>query len=775
LTTGESRSRVFSLIAILALLVGLNFIQPGSPAMAAPAEATAAAGDQNAATISDGEWHHCLDSDYDGRAFLSPCGGDRTYYQQWQAVGSTLVDVQTGLCLDGNDRGDIYTSPCDPNQQNPYQHWHGSKGKQVIFNEKTERFLTADDTGVIGGAYIGLDRQQWTTSAVAGACGIEPLTMVIDHAEDEFVYVVKDPFVSQANGRRHVHFSVTNTDTHTVTAETSTRFGVEFAYRGLKASGDHQWSDGTSTSTAVAVTSAFDADVPQGVTKMEAGWAVFRHALTFHWHRAAKDCTDLTSGEQTLKVPYGQGFGWDCDPKPDCRQALEKANQDSLGYIPKDPDGSGGQAGGSSLRSSARQEAPREASQTGAPAAVYKFDHGLIARSGPTPPPPPAARKPTTVTYTGARSADYHAPFLASARVNSRSAPVGLGTVTFSLGHTSCTAAQGPAGDAACQLTPKDPPGQVPLRIRYSGTPDYLPSSTEVPFTIRKAVSNLRYTGTKRVANAQPAQLSGILTEGETGNTPIAGRSVQLGLGEGGDKQTCMATTDTHGAASCAIPAVKQPLNADATVPVTADFGGDAYYLPSADKAVARLEYYTGQARGLSASVNLPLASLSVGPSPDTGFVRTASATRTDTPCTASAGALLVNADALCPQVTTRLAPGTAQATTQVAHVHVGLPGVPVIDISGLTATSTSTCTTTSGSATMTLAIAGRRLAVPTAPNSTIPLPGGGRIVIDEQAPVNGADSGLLVRAAHIVVPGASGPLVDVSIGTAQSAAHNCR
>lgn len=147
---------------------------------------------------------------------MSPCGGDRTYYQQWQAVGSTLVDVQTGLCLDGNDAGAIYTEPCHP--QDAYQNWHGSKGKQVIFNEKTERFLSASETGVIGGAYLGFDRQQWTTTATAGVCDIEPLTMVIDHVQDEFVYVTNSPFVSQANGRRHVHFSVTSTNTKGVKA-----------------------------------------------------------------------------------------------------------------------------------------------------------------------------------------------------------------------------------------------------------------------------------------------------------------------------------------------------------------------------------------------------------------------------------------------------------------------------------------------------------------------------------------------------------------------------
>ncbi|MGI5517264.1 choice-of-anchor P family protein [Streptomyces sp. CA-106131] len=79
------------------------------------------------------------------------------------------------------------------------------------------------------------------------------------------------------------------------------------------------------------------------------------------------------------------------------------------------------------------------------------------------------------------------------------------------------------------------------------------------------------------------------------------------------------------------------------------------------------------------------------------------------------------------------------------------------------------------GSVTMSLAIAGSRVVVPTAPNSAIPFPGGGRIVVNEQSPAPKADSGLTVRAVHIMVPGVSGQLVDIAVGTATSAAHNCR
>lgn len=289
-----------------------------------------------------------------------------------------------------------------------------------------------------------------------------------------------------------------------------------------------------------------------------------------------------------------------------------------------------------------------------------------------------------------------------------------------------------------------------------------------------RQATNLTYTGTKHIANGTPAHLSAALHKGRTGTTPIPGRTVKLTLGKGSNSQACTAKTNSHGTAACSIPAVHQPLNADATVPVSARFAGDRYYLPSETSAHVRLEYYTGRATGITASVRLPLVTLAVGPTPDTGPIRTASVSRTGTPCAARAGTLLVNAEELCPQVVTRLNPGTAEATVRAADVRIGLPGLPVITLSGLTATSTSTCTAEVGSATVTLTIAGSRVAVPTAPNSAIPLPGGGRIVVNEQSPAPDAESGLTVRAVHIVVPGASGHLVDIAVGTATSAAHNC-
>lgn len=38
-------------------------------------------------------------------------------------VTGTHQNKQTGLCLDGNANGRIYSSICDPNRRNPYQQW----------------------------------------------------------------------------------------------------------------------------------------------------------------------------------------------------------------------------------------------------------------------------------------------------------------------------------------------------------------------------------------------------------------------------------------------------------------------------------------------------------------------------------------------------------------------------------------------------------------------------------------------------------------------------
>ncbi|MET8243782.1 choice-of-anchor P family protein [Streptomyces sp. NPDC005202] len=379
---------------------------------------------------------------------------------------------------------------------------------------------------------------------------------------------------------------------------------------------------------------------------------------------------------------------------------------------------------------------------------------------------PPTASK---LTYTGATTADYHDAFTASAQLTAGGSPVSGADVDFTLGSQSCTGTTDASGTASCSLTPQDVPGTTTITASFAGNATTAPSSTSVPFTITKEETTLAYTGPAKIANGTPVHLSGTLTEDAT--VPIAGRTVSFALGTGASQQSCAGTTDAAGHASCTIDKANQPLNDAATVPMTASFDGDAYYRPSKATAQLKLEYYTGRAYGITGKVDLLLTQLDLKPTPDTGAIRTAQASSTDTPCAASVDAVVITAHALCPKVVTSLAPGTSKATTTVKDASIGIPGLPVIGISGLTASSTSTCQKAAGNATFTLTIAGVPTTVPTAPNSTLDLGGGAKLVVNEQTPVPGADFGLTVNAVHLT---AAGGLVDVVVGSATSDAHNC-
>jgi chitinase len=60
----------------------------------------------------------CLDSNPQGSVYTDPCNGGN--YQNWQFFGYTIRNRQTGLCLDSN--GSAYTLPCNGGN---YQNWMG--------------------------------------------------------------------------------------------------------------------------------------------------------------------------------------------------------------------------------------------------------------------------------------------------------------------------------------------------------------------------------------------------------------------------------------------------------------------------------------------------------------------------------------------------------------------------------------------------------------------------------------------------------------------------
>jgi hypothetical protein len=168
----------------------------------------------------------------------------------------------------------------------------------------------------------------------------------------------------------------------------------------------------------------------------------------------------------------------------------------------------------------------------------------------------------------------------------------------------------------------------------------------------------------------------------------------------------------------------------------------------------------------------LLLVNLHLPPQPDTGQVRTATASSTTTPCTVSLSTLLISAHSLCPNVTVTLAPGKSTATSKVQDVTIGIPGLPVIKATAIQSVSTSTCTAATGSVTIAnLTIGGVAVNANVGPNTGIDLGGLAKLILNEQLPVPGADRGLTVNALHVLVLDGT---VNVVVASATSDAHNC-
>ncbi|WKX14075.1 choice-of-anchor P family protein [Streptomyces sp. NL15-2K] len=395
----------------------------------------------------------------------------------------------------------------------------------------------------------------------------------------------------------------------------------------------------------------------------------------------------------------------------------------------------------------------------------------------PTPTPTPTPEKiATTTAYTGrirvVNGKDF--PVVAALR-DVDGSPVSGRTLNFALGsgntRQTCTGTTDSQGAARCVINSVDQPvsPKAALTVAFSGDGRYKPSNTSQQLQLQTPTT-LEYRGPTHLANGEPVKLAAKLTDFRT--RPIAGKSVRMNVGSGSAQQSCVGVTNTQGTARCNISSADQPLTDSATVPAQARFSGDDTYLASEDAATLKLQYFTGRAYGASANVTLPLLlGIDLPAQPDTSAVRTAHSGTTAPGCTATLSTPLLTSESLCPKVTTTLNPGVITSSSTVESVRVGLPGSPVIEISGLTATATSRCGSTSGSTTMKLVIGGKTVSVPTAPNSTIGLPGGGQLVINEQHDAEDADYGIEVTGARLT---GMANLADIVLASTSSAAHNC-
>jgi hypothetical protein len=193
---------------------------------------------------------------------------------------------------------------------------------------------------------------------------------------------------------------------------------------------------------------------------------------------------------------------------------------------------------------------------------------------------------PTTLTYTGATTGDYHDTVTLSGvlTLSGTSAGVVAETITFAIGGQNCSGVTDNTGAASCDLTLNQTPGSYTVTATFAGDGLFQASNASAPFTITREETTLTYTGDVIIANNTTAHLSGVLLE--DGAVPIAGRTVDFTLGTGGTAQTCSGVTDGTGTAACTISPVNQPFGPGV---VTADFAGDAFYLPSSASAATIL------------------------------------------------------------------------------------------------------------------------------------------------------------------------------------------
>jgi hypothetical protein len=202
-------------------------------------------------------------------------------------------------------------------------------------------------------------------------------------------------------------------------------------------------------------------------------------------------------------------------------------------------------------------------------------------------------RRPTSIVYTGALTADYHdlAQLTAVLTDTTSGQPLAARTVDFALGSQSATATTSATGAASASILLAQAPGPVALTASFAGDATYGPSSSGTTFTITREQTTVAYTGPQVILQGgSGVTLSArLLEDGTTAPVPF-GQTITLSLGG----QSCTGTTDSTGIASCTLTFT----GSLGPQPLTANFAGDAYYLPSSDtgKATTVFAFPTGGA-----------------------------------------------------------------------------------------------------------------------------------------------------------------------------------
>jgi uncharacterized repeat protein (TIGR01451 family) len=193
---------------------------------------------------------------------------------------------------------------------------------------------------------------------------------------------------------------------------------------------------------------------------------------------------------------------------------------------------------------------------------------------------------PTSLTYNGATTSDFNdAATVSAVLTDDAFNPLSGKQIDFTLNGTeTCSAMTDGSGTASCPITPGEAAGSYMITAAFNDTSDpvYATTSTSAGFTVTHEETTTTYTGpTVILQGASGATLSGQLLE--DGTTPIAGRTLMLSVGG----QSCPGVTSPSGVASCNVT-FTGPLGPE---PLSAQFAGDGFYLPSSDNSKTAIVY----------------------------------------------------------------------------------------------------------------------------------------------------------------------------------------
>jgi hypothetical protein len=212
--------------------------------------------------------------------------------------------------------------------------------------------------------------------------------------------------------------------------------------------------------------------------------------------------------------------------------------------------------------------------------ARFTNDHGATATGVASVTWVPPVANGTTLTVSSG-TGDFADLTAVSAMLTSSGGPVSGKTVTFTLnGAETCSGTTDATGAATCLITPGESAGTYSLAGSFAGDATNLGSNGTASFKVTHEETALAYNGPQTAINGQPFTLSGQLTTDDpTLDTALAGKTVTFTLGTASGAQTCSATTDSTGSATCSIPSVSQPIAS--SVPIAASFAGDDFYVPA--------------------------------------------------------------------------------------------------------------------------------------------------------------------------------------------------